>query len=583
MLRDRRCGALLLSAMALALGASAFLPSVATAKTGAERGSPASHAFAAATLRRTVAAEYLKLTSEIVHGYASSSERYYSEGVWHNGDPTCWYCNVGPAVGAAYLAETEPAMFAVAVDSFNRAIAEYRLPNGSFMGESPPIQSAAFGVLLGMAYVRLAPELDPATLALWQESLAGIANYLNADRALTWYANGNINASYAAAVYFAWRATGDQKYLEEYNAELQFMVAPPGNLWLGFGLVITQPPTQADGSDGMGFLTEGSPPGWDPEYSHLQLDWLSALYSASDDPRVQRLLNLILNQELTRVNTSTFILNATGGTRKNEMMAFTSAALPLLVIDHNRPELEPLLPAAFARLSSEYYATLHYTEHNFYRGVALWLAPILLASSRERPVVPPGSGTPLVGGATPAPGEAPSGAASALAAPASRLPAGSSVPSLPPAAHASAPIPHVPPRVLAATRLQQVQALEIPGLEYAFATSSALDEGVVAAQNGTPLAFAAVACTQTCTISIRPLLVIHQSGEQTPVIVQTNLRASRVTLHAGQVLVSRVLVPRLALQDARHGHSTFVRLRLTALAHGSALQGRSAFFRVITR
>ena len=201
--------------------------------------------------------------------------------------------------------------------------------------------------------MRLAPELDPATLALWQEALAGIANDLNADRALTWYANGNINASYAAALYFAWRATGNQKYLEEYNAELQFMVAPPGNLWLGFGLVITQPPTQADGSDGMGFLTEGSPPGWDPEYSHLQLDWLSALYSASDDPRVLRLLNLILNQELTRVNTSTFILNAMGGTRKNEMMVFTSAALPLLVIDRDRPDLESLLPAAFVRLSSE--------------------------------------------------------------------------------------------------------------------------------------------------------------------------------------------------------------------------------------
>ncbi len=582
MLRARRYGAQLLSTVALALGACVFLPCVAAAKTGAERPSSAPHAVAAAALRRTVGAEYLKLTSEIVHGYASSSERYYSEGVWYNGDPTCWYCNVGPAVGAAYLAETEPAMFAVAVDSINHAIAEYRLPNGSFVGESPAISSAAFGVLLGMAYVRLAPELDPATLALWQEALAGIANYLNADRALTWYANGNINASYAAALYFAWRATGNQKYLEEYNAELQFMVAPPGNLWLGFGLVITQPPTQADGSDGMGFLTEGSPPGWDPEYSHLQLDWLSALYSASDDPRVLRLLNLILNQELTRVNTSTFILNAMGGTRKNEMMVFTSAALPLLVIDRDRPDLESLLPAAFVRLSSEYYATLHYTEHNYYRGVALWLAPILLASSRERPVVPPGSGKPLVGGATPAPGEAVSEANSVLDGPTSRPPADSSVPSLPPAAQASAPIPDVRPQVLGAIHLQRVQALEIPGLEYAFATPSALDDGVVAVQHGN-LAFAALACTQTCTIEIRPLLVIHQSGEQTPVIFQTNLTSSSATLHAGQVLVSRVLVPSLALQDARRGHSTFVRLRLTALAHGSALQGRSAFFRVLWR
>jgi hypothetical protein len=346
-------------------------------------------AHPASGLSRSVASEYRKLTVAVVNDFASSSERHYADGLWENGDPSCWYCNVGPAVGAAYLAESEPAMLPIAVDSLNRAISEHRLANGSFEGESPAINSAAFSVLLGLAYVRLAPQLDAQTLSLWQQTLAGIADYLVSDHANTWYANGNVNVSYAAAFYFAWRATGEQSYLEDYNAELQFLVAPPGHLWEGFGLVITQQPSLPDASDGSGFLTEGSPPGWDPEYSHLQLDFLSALYSASDDPRVLRLTNLILNQELTRVDTSTFILDALGGTRKNELMAFTSAALPLLVLDGDRPDLAPLLPAAFARLSTEYHAWFKYTDHNAYRGVALWLAPVLLATSAERPVVPP--------------------------------------------------------------------------------------------------------------------------------------------------------------------------------------------------
>jgi hypothetical protein len=270
----------------------------------------------------------------------------------------------------------------------NAAIDDYRLANGSFSGGSIP--GAAFAIMLGLTYVQLAPHLDASTRSLWQEALAGIANYIVSNHDATWYANGNINCSYAAAFYFAWRATGEQRYLEDYDAELAFVVAPPAPMWTGSGLIITEEPTEADGADGRGYLTEGSPPGWDPEYSHLQLDWLSALYSVSADPRVLRLLNLILNQELTRVNTSTFMLDAEDGTRKSEMIPFTSAALPLLVTDGNRPELAPLLPAAFARLSSEYTETFRFTNHNFYRGVALWLVPVLLSTSgAAAPVVPP--------------------------------------------------------------------------------------------------------------------------------------------------------------------------------------------------
>jgi hypothetical protein len=517
-----------------------------------------------------VASEYSQLTSEIVAGYSSSPERHYTNGLWENGDPSCWYCNVGPAVGAAYLANTQPAMLRVAVDSFNRAISEQRLANGSFSGPSPAIVSAAFGMMLGLSYVRLEPQLDATTRSRWQSTLAGIADFLISDHDVTWYANGNINASYAGALYFAWRATGAQKYQDAYNAELQFMVAPTGHLWEGFGLIITQQPTNADGSDGRGFLTEGSPPGWDPEYSHLQLDFLSTLYSASGDPRVLRLLNLILNQELTRVDTTTFALNALGGSRKNEMMVFTSAVLPLLVVDGKRPDLAALLPAAFARLSSEYHATLKYTQHNYYRGVALWLAPILLATSGV-----PTSSVPVV-------------ASGVSGAPTTALPTAQtrrvsvSRPSAPaPNVNIGSAVPQVSPGVLHASRLQLVPGLEIPGAEYAFVTPSVLTGGVVASHNEQArLAFAAFVCTHACTLSIRPLLVIHSRGANTPVVVQTNLKAIRSVLRAGQAYVSRVSVPRSAALAASGGHATFVRLRIALLRHGSPSQARSYMFKL---
>ena len=466
-----------------------------------------------------------RLTAEVLQAYSASSERYYSNGLWVNGDPSCWACNVGPADGAAYLASEEPAWLPVAVASFNRAIAEHRLANGGFEGSSPAIPTGEFMVLLGLAYVQLEPVLEPSTLSLWRETLAGAANYLVSDKDNTWYANGNINCSYAATFYFAWRATGQQQYLEDYNAELDFLEHPPGQLWEGFGLVITEEPTLPDGSNGRGFLTEGSPPGWDPEYSELQLDFLSSLYSASGDPRVLRLLNLILNQELTRINPETFILNATGGTRKNDIFAFTSAVLPLLVIDRERPDLEPLLPAFMARLTTEYQATFKYTQHNFYRGVGLWLAPILLATSGEASVVVPPPTSPT----------SPPSSAPTSSAPASRPTIAS-----PPAKHNPSPIsgeaavPSVSPHALDASSVDQVANLEIPNLEYAFAAPITLERGVpvMGARDPDP-AFAAFACTRVCGIDIRPLLVIHAGASQdTTVVVQREL--NQCTSHFGQ-------------------------------------------------
>jgi hypothetical protein len=516
-------------------------------------------ARAASPLASAVATRYRALTREALSRYASGGERFYAEGLWQNGDPSCWYCNVGPAVGAAYLSGSDPALRTSAIASLNRAIAEYRQPDGSFAGGSIP--GAVFAIMLGLSYIQLEPGLDPATRSLWQESLAGIADHIVAAHDATWYANGNINSSYAAAFYFAWRATGEQKYLGDYNSEIEFVTAPPIPRWAGSGLVITQAPTQPDGRDGRGYLTEGSPSGWDPEYSHLQLDFLSALYSASGDPRVLRLLNLILNQELTRVNTTTFELDALGGSRKNEMIPFTSAALPLLVIDGERPDLAPLLPAAFAKLSGEYAESFRYTEHNFYRGVALWLAPVLLATGNVPSVVPP-------------PGPASAGASVGASSPAARVPAAATRP-VAPAAGAKSPAPS--PRVLGAGSLISVGSLAVSGLEYAFAAPHALGGGVAARAL---TAFAVFTCLEACTLSIRPLLVIRAGGAGAPVSLQRFLASTRASVRAQGEFISRVALPANALAAARNGRAVTVRLELTVRTAAGVRQGRSGTFRV---
>ena len=366
---------------------------------------------------------------------------------------------------------------------------------------------------------------------------------------------------------------------EDYEAELRSWSPHPGSCGKDSGSSSRKTRPSANGSDGRGFLTEGSPPGWDPEYSHLQLDYLAALYSASGDPRVLRLLNLILNQELTRVDPSTFILDARGGTRKDELIPFTSAALPLLVIDGKRPDLAPLLPAAFERLASEYRATFTYTNHNFYRGAALWLAPILLASSglppSRRHRLPPQRGPSLgAAGATPAPARSFRAPRFPFRRAARRRPAAAAA-----AAAAAAPCP-----LAAAARSVAAGArgrTRSPRRRVRVAAAPTLTGGVPAPRRGqTRLTFAAFVCTRTCTLAIRPLLVIHRAGAATRVIRQEDLASSRTRLAPGQPFVSRVSVPRSALYAARHGHRSFVRLRVKVLTRELGMQGRSYMFKL---
>src|SRR5208283_948775 len=119
--------------------------------------------------------------------------------------------------------------------------------------------------------------------------------------------------------------------------------------WKGFGLFLLKEPTRWDGADGMGFVTEmgNGDPGYDIEYSDLQLSILSRLYITSFDPRVLRVTNLLLNAQCLHLDRKTMIINGTYGSRHNTKMPFLPPAAPVLVWLGGRADLEPMLRDQF--------------------------------------------------------------------------------------------------------------------------------------------------------------------------------------------------------------------------------------------
>ncbi len=203
-----------------------------------------------------------------------------------------------------------------------------------------------FGLEFGTTYHLLESDLDPATRASWQASLAAAANYLIDSGDTTWYANGNINLGYTEFLYLVWQATGNTTYEQAYSASWNFTMGPPQNRFPGSGLVITQQPTQADGSDGMAYLTESGAGGngFDADYTQTQLDTACRLYLLSGDPRALRLANMLLNTLMPRVNTSTWMLDTSGGTRHTEQGredGFMTSAFAVLGLDGGRSCSDP--------------------------------------------------------------------------------------------------------------------------------------------------------------------------------------------------------------------------------------------------
>lgn len=319
----------------------------------------ATPASARDSLAGTQVAFYRKSTAmfasllELMAARSQSKPTYFSQGLWHS-EPPCWRCDLVPGAVAAIVGVARPKdrrFRRWARETFDTAIRDHRSPDGSF---GPPegtegnneISTISTIIYLGTAYLELQHQLPTAERADWKRSLDGAAHYLKPD--IYYYVNGNINLELTLAMYIAWRSTGDQTLLRDYNDSFQFTLHPTGSRWKGFGLKITRAPTRGDDSNGAGYLAEAGPkpPGFDPHYTGVQAAAASGLFALSHQARPRRLLNLLTNQLMTLVNRRTLVITNGFGTRRTGTEGqgrFESPVIPVAAMLGGRRGLLPLV------------------------------------------------------------------------------------------------------------------------------------------------------------------------------------------------------------------------------------------------
>ena len=263
-------------------------------------------------------------------------------GLWIGGDPVSWRVSSGPGAAAAALGATDPTLAQAAIQTFTALIAAHQLPNGAFdrvAGASSPsptgndVQTMFVASDLGMALWSLHSVLPPDVVAAWTASLVAAAQYLVDHKNLSWYTNGTIVVGNALVMALAAWATGSAAFAADEQAALAFAEDPPQDRWPGAGLVVT--PATAT-TPAAGYFTERSSTdswGFDANYTQLQLDQLCRLYLVTRSASLLPLIKELTNQLLPRVNTKTWLLNTSGGTRvatPGRLIPFTTPALELL-------------------------------------------------------------------------------------------------------------------------------------------------------------------------------------------------------------------------------------------------------------
>jgi hypothetical protein len=330
------------------------------------------------------------------HGRSGpSDDQYYANGRWLSDDDAYWPTTIAPATAAAvlYRQTHAPWLAKVSVATINRAIATYRQTDGSF-GETSKgndIATMVFASELGRSYLALGDALSRETRAEWRGAVRSAADFLISNGNLAWYTNGNIVLGNAEIMALAYRITGEARYHSAYLRAFSFAIAPPQDRWPGFGLHLTKVPVRGDGSDGAGYLAEApspdSTPGFDAEYTQLQLDVASRIYLLMRDTRSLQLTNELTNALLPRVDRRTWSLDTSGGTRHPERgrkIPFTTPALSVLAWQGARKGFDRLAKSQFVVVDQQYRSALRYSSANFYRGLGDQLAPILEAASDHR-------------------------------------------------------------------------------------------------------------------------------------------------------------------------------------------------------
>jgi hypothetical protein len=323
----------------------------------------------------------------------ATDPRYYTSGVWHDGSATCLRCTVGPGVEAAVYGKTRglQGYINVAIVTFDTAIAQHQLSSGAFAvtpgGSDDEIETALFAAELAETYLVLGTSLDSPRQTSWRTSLTRAADYLVHNGNLTWYSNGNINIHETVALALIAKITGSATYEANYTQSFDFTTNPPQTLWPGFGLTYTKVPTKADGSDGSAYFAEAAPgetPGYDADYTQMQLDATSWWYLLTGDPAALRLENLLFNQLMPRVDTTKWTLDTIGGTRHpeaNRTVGFFSSGLSVLATRGGRTDLTGYLDSQLAATMAGYEYLVDIINPAGSFGFGSQLAAALLATS----------------------------------------------------------------------------------------------------------------------------------------------------------------------------------------------------------
>lgn len=335
----------------------------------------------------------------------------YEHGLWRfKNAELSWPVQGGPGTAAAVLwrwrekhrdtldaaaLAKQPWLHQIAVETFDRAIREQHHPDGSF-GDPKKPDTHFFALELATSYLELGDSLPAETRKRWLGTLREEVDYLINSNNLPnpavpgsqgdgWYVNGNIELGETELLYLTGKATGDAKYRDLMERQWLHTIQPNQTRWKGFGLVYLKEPTRADGSDGAAYLSEsgGGARGYDGDYTHFQLTIASRFYVASRDPRLLRLMNLLINALLPHVDQSTWILDATHGARHSLKFPFYTCGLEIAAGLGGRADLAPKLTDQFEKGIRPIHlgnAQQHWGNPGIYRSYGCNVAVVLQAA-----------------------------------------------------------------------------------------------------------------------------------------------------------------------------------------------------------
>lgn len=283
------------------------------------------------------------------------------------------YTNVSP-LPDYWSGEAAPAAAGAALDNVRgttsylaRAIAatEWALTNyatrvdGSFgpaASTDNTIDTMEFGKSF-CATMLLYGDAIPAEARLrWANKIRGGCDYLRSRGAIAYYTNGNIEIGEFVFLRLAYLVCGDE-WIAEYAERVWWVLHHPEEAlapdWAGWGVVYdntTIPYVAATAATTeTGYFTEegGGGVGLDWDYSQYQLDELAFYYVLSKDPRIPRLINMIMNKIWPRVTTTgVWNLNTMGGSRQGfaapttpRPIAFITPALAVATLVMGRTDL----------------------------------------------------------------------------------------------------------------------------------------------------------------------------------------------------------------------------------------------------